>query len=250
MSKQREERARRGQVARATRAAKAPLRGREKHRVAATEIAERQREVGRMHLERIPQWEIAERLKLTEATVSRDLKAVREEWRAEARSNVGEATEREIKSLEASEARLRASWTRILANRRMKPGLRTLAECKLNAELVRIATHRAKLLGLEAPAKVVHTGAGGGPIGHDVRAQVAVNPVAVVVDPELRRLACELLERAAVDHERTGGAGGADRSADERRDPREALPGGAGEVREQGAVEAGAAPGEAEPAPG
>lgn len=128
-----------------------------------------------MHLERIPQFEIAERLKITEAMVSRDLKAIREEWRAEARSDVGEATERELKSLAASERRLRSEIERI------KPGANIALLCKLSAEIVRIQTHRARLLGLEAPTKLVHQGPDGKPIQHDVTAR---GPDAATLDEE------------------------------------------------------------------
>lgn len=194
------------------RAAKVALKGREKHRVAATEIAERQRVVGRMHLERIPQWEIAEKLSLTETIVSRDLKVIRAAWRAEAISDVGEATERELKALEASEKRLRASWDRVLAAKGMKPALRALAECKINAELARIAGLRAKLLGLEAPTKLVHTGPDGQPIQHDVTAR---GPDAATLEEEraLRALPPEarraVLERARAEILGAGGMGAA-----------------------------------------
>lgn len=128
-----------------------------------------------MHLDRIPQFEIAERLKITEAMVSRDLKAIREEWRAEARSDVGEATERELKSLAASERRLRSEIEKI------KPGANIALLCKLSAEIVRIQTHRARLLGLEAPTKLVHQGPDGKPIQHDVTARA---PDAATLDEE------------------------------------------------------------------
>lgn len=85
-----------------------------------------------------------------------------------------------------------------------------------------------------ATARVEHTGPGGGPIAHgvQVQAQVQVDAVSVVLDPVARRLACELLERHS------------------DLDARAALPGGPGALREQGAVEARAAPGAPEPPAG
>ena len=84
-----------------------------------------------------------------------------------------------------------------------------------------------------ATARVEHTGPGGGPIAHGVQVQahVQVDAVSVVLDPVARRLACELLERHS------------------ELDARATLPGGARPVRLEGPVEAGAAPGEAEPPP-
>lgn len=206
--RQRNERAK---ALRAARIAAKPLKGREKHKAAVTEVTDRQREVGRLHLARHAQWEIAEKLEISEATVSKDLKVIRAAWRAEAISDVGEATERELKALEASEARLRVAWDEIraLSPSRMKPGLRTLAECKINAELVRIATHRAKLLGLEAPTKFVHQGPDGKPIQHDVTAR---GPDAATLEEEraLRALSPEarraVLARARAEVESAGGS--------------------------------------------
>lgn len=187
----------------AHRATKRPLKGREKHKAAETEVAARRREVGRLHLERIPQWEIAERMRVDEGTISRDLKAIREEWRAEARSDVGEATERELKSLAASERRLRSEIEKI------KPGANIALLCKLSAEIVRIQTHRARLLGLEAPTKLIHQGPDGKPIQHDVTAR---GPDAATLDEEraLRALTPEarraVLARARAEIESAGSA--------------------------------------------
>lgn len=101
------------------------------------------------------------------------------------------------------------------------------------------------------PSRVEHTGPGGGPIAHALTAQV-VRSLTVILDPEARRLACELLERVAsreaegdpalagAQPRASGGAHGGDVA-------RAALAGGAGALRLEGALEARPAPGPAEP---
>lgn len=81
-------------------------------------------------------------------------------------------------------------------------------------------------------ARVEHTGAGGGPIEHGIRAKVEIDAISVVLDPVARRLACELLERHS------------------ELDARPAVTGGARPVCEQGAVEVSAPPREAQPPAG
>jgi len=104
------------------------------------EIEERQRKVAQLYLRRQTQTEIAKVLKVDQATISRDLAELRKQWAAENVENLDQVKVREAAELDEMEAEAavefskRKNWEWF--DRRLK--------CK---------ERRAKLLGLDAPAK-------------------------------------------------------------------------------------------------
>lgn len=137
-----------------------------------TEILARRRKVSQLHLSRIPQKEIAKRLEVSEACVSNDLKKVHEAWKTEYTHDAQRLKWRETAALDSDEARIRARLASVpdvpLLQAQAGAEDRALhAElwdsvsrtyCRLQETAIKIMTLRAKLLGLEAPQKVEHTG--------------------------------------------------------------------------------------------
>ena len=78
------------------------------------EIQERRARVARLYLQKELQRDIAETLGIDKSTVSRDLKAIREAWRASALIDIGEAIIRELEALDVIESELWQAWRRSL----------------------------------------------------------------------------------------------------------------------------------------
>jgi len=100
----------------------------------------RRKQVAEMYLQRLTQRQIGERLGVDHSTVSTDLRAIREEWKAERLSNMDEALSRELAELDEMEAQLARKW------------LETEEPIWINQRL-KLKEQRAKLLGLNSPEK-------------------------------------------------------------------------------------------------
>lgn len=138
-----------------------------------TEVADRRRKVSALHLARVPQKEIAQRLKVSESLVSRDLDHIREAWRQDYIQDAARLKMRECAALDGDEARVRARLASVpdmptLPNH-ADPDARAMhAEtwdkvsrtyCRLQETAIKIMDRRAKLLGLDAPQVVENKGA-------------------------------------------------------------------------------------------
>jgi len=67
------------------------------------EIAKRQKDVTVLLLNRVPQYEIADKLHVNKATISRDIKAIRAQWGKEAQLNLSCHIDRELAELDRME---------------------------------------------------------------------------------------------------------------------------------------------------
>jgi DNA-binding CsgD family transcriptional regulator len=137
-----------------------------------TEIAHRRRQIQALHLARVPQKEIARRLEISESLVSKDLRKISEEWKAAYVHDMQRLKWRECAALDADEQRVRAR----IASVPDVPPLQGITDaesrqahaqvwdqisrtyCRLQETAIKIMQLRAKLLGLEAPVQVEHTG--------------------------------------------------------------------------------------------
>jgi len=110
-------------------------------------IDERRRKVASLYFAHLTQQEIATQLGVTQQLISLDLKAIRSEYRAERT----EILDREAAELDHIERECALRYQRDKAgewiDRRLK-----------------VKERRAKLLGLDAPAKVEASGPGGAPL--------------------------------------------------------------------------------------
>lgn len=109
-------------------------------------IEARRRKVAELWLAHAPQEEIGREVGVNQATISRDIKAIRDQFRAER----DEILDRETAELDHIErecvTRYQQDLTGDWIDRRLK-----------------VKERRSKLLGLDAPAKVEQSGPGGGP---------------------------------------------------------------------------------------
>lgn len=125
-------------------------------RANATDIEARRRKVASALLAGSDNFTtIAKELGVSLPTISRDVKAIEEQWRAEAMQDISAAKGRDIKR---SERLIGAMWTKALnGNERA---------AKMVLDLMQ---HRAKLLGLNAPEKRELTGNEGEPLSIQIR---------------------------------------------------------------------------------
>jgi len=109
------------------------------------EMAHRRKRANELFLSGWTQAEVAEQLGVSPSTLSSDLRALREEWRKENLATTAQHIDRELTSLAMDE-------------RDARDGLAASVEQKDKARwhevILKIRDRRAKLLGLDAPAKV------------------------------------------------------------------------------------------------
>lgn len=111
------------------------------------EKVQRRLKVAELALARVPQFEIAKTLGVSTATVSLDLKALREEWRKEGRERIDQAQEHELAALAKDERRIRQRIARLKEED-------TKGLCDYMKAIMSIMERRAKLLGTDAAIKV------------------------------------------------------------------------------------------------
>lgn len=117
----------------------------------ASAVAERRRKVAALDLRHVDQVDIARQLDVDQSTVSRDLAALRAEWRAAAVADTDERAARELAELDDMERDCAVQFAR------------THDRGWMTARLA-IKDRRAALLGLDAPHRTELSGRGGGPI--------------------------------------------------------------------------------------
>jgi len=127
-----------------------------------------------MYLQGRYQWEIGETLGVTQATVSLDLKAIREQWKASAVRDFDEAKERELARIDALEREYWAAWQTSKEQKeststeksstegvdRLKAAVKKEDRDGNPAFLVGVQwciTKRCDILGFDAPKKVAPT---------------------------------------------------------------------------------------------
>lgn len=116
-----------------------------RHTVANTEqLAQRRAQVAALRLMHYTQKEIADRLGVTQPTISTDLKAVRDEWAERRDEHYTEWVAEELAKLDA----LEKTW--------LPRALSRDADDKALTKVLQIMERRARMLGLDQPEKFLH----------------------------------------------------------------------------------------------
>jgi transcriptional regulator with XRE-family HTH domain len=123
----------------------------------------------------ITQQEIAEKVGLNQATISRELKAVRDEWRKSAVQDINDVIARELQKLDALEIevlteweRSKRDWQKKVVEDKPRGGGQSGKSARIESggqcgdpryiqSLLGIQDRRAKLLGTDKPHKVAPT---------------------------------------------------------------------------------------------
>jgi len=110
------------------------------------ELIKRRLDVSELLLLRIPQFQIAEKLGLSEASVSEAVALIRSDWKRRHAEKVDVIQARELAALDADETRLR-KWLMATSPDQDR------ARGRYMEILLKIAERRAKVAGLDAPTK-------------------------------------------------------------------------------------------------
>lgn len=122
--------------------------------------------IAALYLKGCPQSEIAAQLNLTQATVSRDLKLIQEQWRQSAISDMGEVKQRELEKIDLIEYEAWQAWLRSQADaisettfgNSDKPNIKSsrnqYGDPRFLAQIERCIELRCKILGINAPTKI------------------------------------------------------------------------------------------------
>lgn len=131
-------------------------------------VAERRRQVAMMYASHMSQAEIAKRLGVHVATISRDVAVIEAEWMDQAAISLGQRRARELAELDDIEYNAADSFSEDKNPRWLEVRLK----CK---------ERRAKLLGFDAASKVEISGAAGRPVEVKILEELS--------DDELRAIA-------------------------------------------------------------
>lgn len=156
-----------------------------------SEIEKHRRRISELYLKGWLQEEIASEIGVHQSTVSRDLKAIQKIWQKETLIDFNEAKARELERIDILEREYWEAWERSRAEFQSKTIKQRGAKIEKTGEdeVTKITpveatqkaedrngdprylagvqwciTQRCKILGIEAPNKMEHTGADGGPL--------------------------------------------------------------------------------------
>lgn len=119
--------------------------------------------IAALYLKGCPQSEIAAQLNLTQATVSRDLKLIQEQWRQSAISDMGEVKQRELEKIDLIEYEAWQAWLRSQADaittnefdgNKSTNTKNQYGDPRFLAQIERCIELRCKILGINAPTKI------------------------------------------------------------------------------------------------
>jgi hypothetical protein len=108
----------------------------------------RRKQVAALYLNKVEQIDIAAKLKVSQGTVSLDLKALNKQWEEKAQADVSAIKARELAELDLMELEAAAQYQ--VAKKEKKE----LSALKYAAHRLDIKDRRARMLGLDKPAKV------------------------------------------------------------------------------------------------
>jgi hypothetical protein len=137
----------------------------------ALEVLQRRKKVAALYLQGRYQWEIGQAVGVDRGTISRDLKAIRDQWQGAALADWTQAKNRELDRVDLLERTYWESWERSMApaesstqeklngtgGERMKAAIRREGRDGNPAFLAGVQwciERRCKLLGLDAPQRV------------------------------------------------------------------------------------------------
>lgn len=113
-----------------------------------TEITNRRKQVAQLYLNHVQQCDIAEKLGVSQGTISGDLKALNKAWLEDAKGDIAQIKARELAELDYMELDAAATIQKLKKEGDYSKALR-YAEHRLN-----IKDRRAKMLGLYEPDKI------------------------------------------------------------------------------------------------
>ena len=154
-------------------------RGKPQHtQVRALVVVDRRRKVAELYLTgAITELGIAGQLGISQPTVSRDLAAIREEWRTEYRESIEESVQRDLKNIDHAYLAL------VLARH-----LGTIDEAVFGRVAIGIVMkRRQKLLGTEAPDRVEVYGRVEQPITSENVDQLSIDQIEAIMQKNHRR---------------------------------------------------------------
>ena len=122
------------------------------------EIDARRRQVAALLVSRVQQQDIARQLQVGEATISRDIAALRARWRDAADIDIADKMLQDVAALDADERQ----WRARMSDPQNPPSLPL--RLGIYDRILRIMERRADLLGLNAPTKTEVGGLNGGPL--------------------------------------------------------------------------------------
>lgn len=135
-----------------------------------TEISARRMKIAKLYLQGWYQWDIAKEIGCDQSTVSRNLEAIRKQWKEAAVRDFNEAKEKELAKIDVLEQTYWESWMRSLtekettSTKRTKRDKQTADEASIkkehrdgNPDFLRgvqwCINKRCEILGLNAPVK-------------------------------------------------------------------------------------------------
>jgi len=107
-------------------------------------VAQRRKAVGKLYKVGRTQWELARLFKVTQATISRDITALREQWRQQAAEDIGAWIARELSFAQDQRDSIALEWERS-------------KDPAYQGPLIRWSERIGKLLGTDAPTKIAPT---------------------------------------------------------------------------------------------
>jgi DNA-binding MarR family transcriptional regulator len=113
-----------------------------------SEVRDRRKKIAALYLNKVDQADIAEKLGISQPTVSRDIKALNEEWRIESIKDVKEHISRELAELERMELEAASLFQAAKRDKQEKLAVNWI-ETRL-----KIKDRRANLLGLNGSQKI------------------------------------------------------------------------------------------------
>jgi len=142
-------------------------------------VLERRTKVSDLYLRGLSQWQIARELGIGQATVSRDLEALRVQWRESSSLAIDTILQRELAKIDLIEAEAWIAWERSKENRERTTKERSSGETSAKSKVVVVTegrlpdneflktvqwciSKRCEILGLDAPRKLEHSGEIGG----------------------------------------------------------------------------------------
>ena len=148
----------------------------------AAQLARDRRRIAEMYLHGVLQADIADELHIDQSTVSRDLKALQDEWRASSLVDINEAKSRELARIDELERTYWDGWQRSKEDaeiqrtratdtqrggKRYEAGTEKrgqVGDPRFLAGVGWCIERRCKLIGIDAPTKQEITGSDGGPV--------------------------------------------------------------------------------------
>ena len=122
-----------------------------KKRRTRLEIQRDRAEIATLRVRGLKQWEIAEKLNLSQPQISKELVAIDQEWKRSANIDFDEMRSRQLAKLDELERRSWSAYERSVS-------VNGVGDPRFFKSILDVIDRRCKLLGLDAPEKMEHSG--------------------------------------------------------------------------------------------